>query len=105
MRASVYFAWLIVIICLIIINILIYFWLDLQIKYVWFIAYGQENEWSEWVDPDNQFNLRYPSDPLLLKGWVAISREDRFEDQDVIFAIDGNGSNLRINVYNRKSVV
>lgn len=56
------------------------------------IAYGQE--WSTWVDPDKQFNLQYPS------NWTVTPRENRFEDQDVLFNIDENSTILTINVYN-----
>jgi hypothetical protein len=66
-------------------------------------THGQGDGWSEWVDPDNHFNLQYPSDPQLSKGWFAIPRENKSEDQDVIFAIDRNGSNFRIDVYNTTS--
>lgn len=57
-------------------------------------ASAQEDQWSEWVDPDNQFSFLYPSE------WTAIPRENRFEGYDVQFVIDRNGSNLNIDVYN-----
>jgi hypothetical protein len=57
-------------------------------------AFAQKDQWLNWNDPDNQFTLQYPS------NWTITPRDNRFEEEDVLFHIDGNSTTLDINVYN-----
>ena len=66
-------------------------------------AFAQNDQWLNWEDPDKEFSLQYPSD------WTVRPRENRFEEQDISFYIDGdfttltNLTTLGIDVYNTTS--